>query len=264
MAHEAGETGEGRRLHLEIGDLEAFVFEGFNLFVKLFVHQGEAQTAPLRTEEAVAGHRDTPDHVGLCHAVDQRGVGRGHIGIAHDGTPRHLALELGLQLQVATGVAARIEVEQAVEADALDAGDIGAGRRLGLQSATSAHADEGQRAVHGALRAGGEVDVGQGVELVHHDVDVVAADARGEGRDALALVGARDGVELAALDLTLHGVEVVGYQGDAAGVAHEDHAVGQLFGAEVQVEDATVAIDDQLGGWEIGRCHSVGGIRIVV
>ena len=57
---------------------------------------------------------------------------------------------------------------------------------------------------------------------------------------------------------------MVGYQGDAAGVAHEDHAVGQLFGAEVQVEDATVAIDDQLGGWEIGRCHSVGGIRIVV
>ena len=58
------------------------------------------------------------------------------------------------------------------------------------------------------LRAGREINVRQGIELVHHDVDVVAADTRAERRDALAFILSGDGVKLPVRRLTLLAVEM--------------------------------------------------------
>ena len=55
--------------------------------------------------------------------------------------------------------------------------------------------------------AGLEVDVCQGIQLIEDDVDIVRADAVADDGDALALVRARDGVELTARDIALNGVE---------------------------------------------------------
>jgi hypothetical protein len=90
------------------------------------------------------------------------------------------------------------------------------------------------------------VDVGEGIEFVDHDVDVVAADAVTLNGNALAFVRTRDGVELTAADLALFRVEV-GCDGVYSGrIAYEDYTVGQLFWLQMEVETRAVVVDDQL------------------
>ena len=87
-----------------------------------------------------------------------------------------------------------------------------------------------------AFLACGIVDVGQRVELVDDDVDVVASDAVTLAGDALAFVGTCNGMELAAADFVLNGVEVGSDCVNTGRVANEDNAVCQEFGLQVQME----------------------------
>ena len=105
-----------------------------------------------------------------------------------------------------------------------------------MQTTTGAYTYTGQGAVLVALCACGVVDVGQRVEFVHHDVDIVAADAVALTGNALAFVCSSDGVELPALHFALYAVEVVGYGVHACGVTYEHYAVGQLFRTQMQME----------------------------
>ena len=66
-----------------------------------------------------------------------------------------------------------------------------------------------------------------------------------EHGEALALIGSGDGVKLAIAYLTLLAIEMGGHEVYAARVAHEDDLVGQLFGQQVEVEYATIAIDNE-------------------
>jgi hypothetical protein len=63
--------------------------------------------------------------------------------------------------------------------------------------------------------------------------------------DALAFIGASDGVELAAANLALDAVEVVGYGIDTGWVAYQYHPVSQLFWLQVQVETRAVLVDNE-------------------
>ena len=54
----------------------------------------------------------------------------------------------------------------------------------------------------------GKVDVGQSVEFVDYDVDVVASDTCGEYGDALAFVCTGYRVKLTASDIALDALEV--------------------------------------------------------
>ena len=93
-------------------------------------------------------------------------------------------------------------IEQAIEANALHRGDIGSRWSLGLQTTAGANAHKREGAVLALLGACGEIDVGQCVELIHHNVDVVATNTRRNHRDAFALVGTCNGFELAAFHFT--------------------------------------------------------------
>ena len=99
----------------------------------------------------------------------------------------------------------------------------------------------------GFLLAGGEIDVGQSVELRDGDVDVADADAGRENGHPLALVGAGHGVELAVGDLAFDILEMFGDEGHTARIADQNDGVGQLFGTEVEVENGAVFVDNQLG-----------------
>ena len=92
-----------------------------------------------------------------------------------------------------------------------------------------------------------EVDIGEGIELIHHDLDIVASDAVGECCHSLALVGAGDGVKLSAADVTLSVVEAGGNHVHATGIATDDDLVGELLRAEVEMEDRSIFVDNQLG-----------------
>ena len=97
-----------------------------------------------------------------------------------------------------------------------------------------------------ALLTGVIVDIGQGIELVDDDINVVATDTMTLTGDALAFIRTGDGVELTAADLALFRVEV-GCDGVNSGwIAHEDHTVGQLFWLQMKMETRAVVVDDQL------------------
>lgn len=63
-----------------------------------------------------------------------------------------------------------------------------------------------------------EVYVGQGIQLIDNDVDVVTSDTRREDGEALALVRAGDGVKFATLYFAFTRVEVRGNGRYAPGV----------------------------------------------
>jgi hypothetical protein len=90
------------------------------------------------------------------------------------------------------------------------------------------------------------VDVGEGIEFVDYDVDVVTADAVTLAGDTLAFVHAGDGVELTAADLAFFRIEVGSDGIYTSRVAHENHTVSQLFGLQMEVETRAVVVDDQL------------------
>ena len=114
-----------------------------------------------------------------------------------------------------------------------------------MKAAAGTDTDNRECAVFGLVVSFLEVDVGKGIQLVHHDVDVVATDACAEDCDAFALVGAGDCVELTTLYLTFLRVEMAGNGIHSSRIADQDDAVSQLFGFDVKMEDAAIFIDDE-------------------
>ena len=175
--------------------------------------------------------------------------------------PLHVGQESLLQSEVAHGITSPVEVQQSVEADGDFRTDEGAQGGIRLQPATRPDADQLKGAQDRVLPAGPEVDVGKGIQLVEHDVDVVTTDAGRYDRDAFALPRSSNGVELAALDVTFACFKVRCHEGHTSRITHKDDTVCQLLGTYVEVEDGTVGIDDQFGRRKIsshgGVCHYV-------
>ena len=147
-----------------------------------------------------------------------------------------MLLEDFLHLEVADVVTSGIEVEQAVEADALNRSNERASGREGLQTATGADANHSQRTMLRLLLTGVVVDVSQRVEFVDHDIDVVAADTMRLSGDALAFVHTGNGMELTATDFVFDAVEVGSNGVYACRVTNEDDFVCQVFRLQMKVK----------------------------
>ena len=107
----------------------------------------------------------------------------------------------------------------------------------------------------GTLGAGVEVDVGQRVEFVDDDVDVVTTDTGGNDCDALAFVGTGHGAEFAALDFAFAVLKVRCDELNSAGIADENHFVCDLFGKKVEVENRTVCVENEFGFGKMDVVH---------
>lgn len=253
VAKQRSQTGKGRTLHFEVGDAIAVVFVCHNLLVLTRILQRNTQLTALRAKEATGSDGDATNHAGIigtdavkkfCAVVDD-------VGRTLARTPIHIGLKILFKGQVADGITAGIVVEQAVKADGLLAAYEGAGRGVRLQTATCSHAHQLQASQLGLLRTRREVDIDKRIQLVHDDVNVVAADAMGKTRDAFALVGAGHRVELTAGDVAFHLIEMRGDQADASRIAHKDDLVRQLLWTDMKMENATVFVDNQFGWFEI-------------
>ena len=93
--------------------------------------------------------------------------------------------------------------------------------------------------------AGSEVDVLQRIQLVDHDVNIIASYTGALHGDSLAFICSGDGVEFAAGNLALLGLEVGCYEGYSAWVAHKDYLVSHLLRAQMKVEATSIFIDDE-------------------
>ena len=88
----------------------------------------------------------------------------------------------------------------------------------------------------GLLLPGGEIDVGQRIELRDRDVDVADADARREHRHAFAFVGAGHRFELTVCDFALFRIEMFRYQGPRGGSPTRITVSANCSGTQVQME----------------------------
>ena len=198
VTKEGGETCKGRTFHLEVADFQPFIFKSLDFLVLLWDLNLQADLATLRTIETTASNGDASHHVVSCYLVNQFWICLCHVGGTFHGRPIHVLLEGFFHWQVANLVAVSIVVEQAIEANALDGGDETTRGGERLQATTSADTHDGEGAVFILLSASVEVDVGKGIQFGHHNVDIVAADARGEHGDAFALISSCNAMELAA------------------------------------------------------------------
>ena len=94
--------------------------------------------------------------------------------------------------------------------------------------------------------AGSEVDVLQRIQLVNHDVNIIASYTGALHGDSLALICTGDGVEFAAGNLAFLSLEVRCYEGYSAWVAYEDYFIRHLLRAQMKVEATSIFIDDEL------------------
>ena len=117
-----------------------------------------------------------------------------------------------------------------------------------MHGAAGAYAHYLKRGLLFFLGSSGEIDVLERVQLVHDDINIVGTYAGGYARDTLAVVAAGDGMELTRLDVALYGafIEERGNHVDAVLVADKDDLVCQMFGTDMQMEDATIIVDDKL------------------
>ena len=138
-----------------------------------------------------------------------------------------------------------IPVHHSVKADADVGQHIASQRNIGMESTGSADSEDIEGAVLGLHLAGLEIYIGEGVQLCHHDVYIVRADAVGHRGDALSLVFTGYGDELtvsvAAFDIR----QIICQDVYPAGVSHHDHVVCQMFRLHMQVKNGSVSVDNQ-------------------
>ena len=95
-----------------------------------------------------------------------------------------------------------------------------------------------------------EVDIGGGIELGYHDVDVVASHACAESRKAVAVVASCEGMQFAVLAFELNGVEDVLEHVHAVGVSNQEDVVGQVFAFHTYMVEAPIGSQYQFARFE--------------
>ena len=89
-----------------------------------------------------------------------------------------------------------------------------------------------------------QVDIDQSIQFIHHDVDVICPDPRGDNRQAVSLVISGDGTELPVAFPDVYFLEKWGKHLYSGRVTHEDHLFCQIFGMKVEVKDTPVIVRD--------------------
>lgn len=128
-----------------------------------------------------------------------------------------------------------VEVHQSVESKAVFGGDGRQDGNVGLQGAAGADTHDVEGAVFRLHLHCLEVDIGESIQLVHHDVNIVGAHAGGEGADAFSAQGAGVGHQFAVLPADFDGVEAAGDVLHTSRVTHHDDMVSNFFGMKAEV-----------------------------
>jgi len=138
-----------------------------------------------------------------------------------------------------------VKIEEVIETEAMGGGHETVDRNICLQGTGGADTDDIERSEFGFDEAGIEIDIGEGVQFIDHDIDIIGADTGGEDGEAFFAHQAGMGHEFPVLSLHFNGIEVFADLFNAVGVPDGNDGSGDLFGAEVEVVNGTPFIDDQ-------------------
>nr|DAR47932.1 MAG TPA: hypothetical protein [Caudoviricetes sp.] len=267
VSHQGRQSGQGRSLHLEVGDPPSAVVERLDLFVEFRIGRLEAHPASLRRVKP--GRRDRDAFGGhIPEKVEKPAVGVDEIGFGQQLVPSGVLHESPFDGQIADLIAALVVVEQSVEAHRRAREHEIPDPDIGLDGPRGAQPQQRELLFLGLDLPRGEIHVGQGIELRNRNIDIADADAGREHRHAPALVGARHGVELAVRHVAFLFVEKRRHECHATRIAHQDDRVGQLLGTQVEVENRAVVVDYQFGRRYCSHLCSVLifiiGIKVII
>lgn len=243
VSHQLTKALERGAFHLVVSDLPAIVFKSLYAAVEVGIGKRQTELAALGAIEAYGRDSISAHHVAAADALDEFGIGVDNVWLRPQRVPACVLAEILLKIEVGHFVASGIVVEDTVEADGFLGDNRCAKAEFGLESTGCADAHEGEHTLIVADLAGLEVYVGESVEFVDHNVDVVGSDAMAKTHDGLAFVCAAYRVEFAGRDLECTCVEKLGHHVDTARVSDEDHTVRELRRQKMQVEYTAVGID---------------------
>eukprot|EP00760_Papus_ankaliazontas_P015672 PhM_4_TR1665/c0_g1_i1/m.56341 len=269
VPQDVAQTAQRARLHLDVHNLDGLVrggvldldlAEAINEVGDAHVGSDATDAAALAAVETTARRGDASDHLATGSNVLGGGLdGADDLGVGLGDVRAHLRERRRLEgLRQAAEVLTVCVLNVVVRARVVHADRVaGHGERpdddVGLGSGAAARTDADEDNLwDGVLRAP-RLRLGvvllQDVDLVHNDLDVVGAHAGGHDRDGDALVGAGHAANLAVgvVEAERTFVEALGDDGDTARVSNKHNAVGDVFGAGVDVVDAALVIN-----WDFG------------
>ena len=244
MAHEFCEAVHGGGFHFEIEDTGVVALEGDEGVDEIWEGYGQPKRAALRPIEAGAGDGGTVK-VPYSEVLAQGDGCLGDIGIYAAASKAGVALKLAEEEYFLRGVAVLVVVQQIVEPDAEGRDNDAIDRNIGLETAAGAEADDGQDGFVLVDGAGLKVDIGKGIELVEHNIDIVWTNACAHNRDAFGAYIACVGNKFAVLRTVFDRVEIFRYFVHAIGVANGDDGFGEIFACYIEVVDVSFAVNDQ-------------------
>ena len=246
VTHMERETGYTGTFHLIVGDTLSFIAESGDLLVDVGYGETDTQHAALRSVETIGGYGATAHHIILGDTVHQVRISGYYIGHSGFGGIASKLYKRLLKTEVSNLVAVLIESQHAVEADGLLRNEEGTQRDVLLHTSTRTDTDDVEATFLCFLRAGLEIDVREGVNLIHDDVAVVGTDTRRDTGDTFAVELTGNGVELAALYVAFYTafVEEGGYHIYSVLVTDQDHFVCQKLRFQMQMKCRTIGIDD--------------------
>ena len=260
VAQVGGQAGQRGTFHLEVGDAVVLTAggeaEAFYVFQHVWHGQRQADNASLRTVKSWSGDgyalkrnvfHEVDNLAGCLHEIRGREVR----------VPVHVLFEGFLHFRDGDFFAVAVPVHDAVEAHADVCQHVAAQRDVCVQGAGGADAQDVEGAVLRLYLAGFEVHVGQGVQLCHHNVNVVRANPMGQGGDALAIVFAGYGDEFTRGVAELDVCQVFGNHVHAGRIAHHNYVIGQFLRFQVNVEHGAVAVDNK---FRFRNSHSACGL----
>ena len=195
-------SGDTRAFHLIVGDTLSLIAEVGNFLVDVGHSDVHAQHTPLRTIESVGGNGATAHHIVFRNTVHQFFIGFDNIRHSRLGRVVDKINECFFKTEVGNLITVLIESEYAIKAYRFLAHEEGADWNILLHTATSADTHNFQTAFFGFLGAGGEIDIRQRINLVHHDVAVVGTDAGRDTGYAFAVEFTCNRMKLTALHIT--------------------------------------------------------------
>ena len=210
----------------------------------------------MRAIETATGNSIATHHVIGSHAINQFRAGNGHIGSTLLRVPVHMLLESLFQFEVTNIISSGVVVEQAIETDALHRCDERSHRREWLKTTTGTDAYTGECTVFIFFFAGVEIDIGKSIQLVHHDIDVIASDTRRLNGNTLTFIDTSNGAEFTAGHLTFYRIEMRGNGGYTSRITNKDYLVCQILGLEMEVECASVLINGEFRSRKMSFTHS--------
>jgi len=243
VAEQLSEAIDTRCFHLEIGDAVGTVGEVGEAVDEFGLGEAEAQYAALRAIKTGAGDGDAMVEAG-GEMPQQGGAGAADIGLSEAVVQLGLGSEGMEQLALVFAGLVAVEIQEVVDAEAMGGRHKAVDGDIFLEGAAGSHTDDGEGGEGSFDGAGGKVDIGEGVELVEHDVDIVRADAGGDYGEAFLADAAGVGNEFPVVGAVFDSVEVFANVVDAVRIAYGEDGGGEFFGTEVEVVDGATVIDN--------------------